>query len=222
MSGAPEFLNPLKQGACTPSGTPLQTSAQFPRGGAASARSARGAMRPQYFIFSLPRSGSAWLSVLLTGPQSYCYHEPTADRSPAEWAAHARGRPESVVGAIDTAAYRYVGQVRAALREGPCYALLRDPLEIARSARRVGFDEFDAEAARAELDALDLEPIEYGRLQSLDYLAELWDRLIGTRFDEERARQLLEMRIERDVARFIANRPGLQAHAAQLLTGSYA
>lgn len=174
-------------------------------------------MRPSFFIFALPRSGSSWLSVFLTGPHSYCYHEPTADRVPLEWARHARSRPESIIGGIDTGAYRYARTIRQSLPHAKFFALLRDPLEVSRSTRWLGIDGFDAYNARAELISLGYEPIEYTRLGNLEYLKELWEHIVGISFDEERAQQLIEMRIERDIGKFIAARPNSLEHYQRLL-----
>ena len=54
-----------------------------------------------FFIFSLPRSGSAWLSVFFTHGNAFCYHEPLAESQPLSVLFNRPG----IVGAIDTLAY---------------------------------------------------------------------------------------------------------------------
>ena len=157
----------------------------------------------RFFIFSLPRSGSAWLSVFLSGPDSYCYHEPTADMPYPHWAGHIAHRRETVVGGVDTRAYQYAAGLMLSLPEARFLSLVRDPAEINASVHKLGYS-FDAPTEREKLDALQLDPIHYENLRDIEYLCALWAHLIGTPFDEERAQHLIEMNIQRDVKRFMA------------------
>lgn len=161
-------------------------------------------MRASFFIFGLPRSGSSWLSVFLSGRDSFCYHEPTADARPEEWTTAAYQRPESIVGAVDTGAYLYADLVRAAMPNAQFFVLLRDPDEINVSSHKCGISGYDAWAEHSRLTALPFPRLHHESLRELNYLESLWDRVIGTKFDAERARQLLEMNVQRDVQRFIA------------------
>jgi hypothetical protein len=161
-----------------------------------------------FCIYSLPRSGSAWLSVFLSGRDSFCFHEPLSDYPLPRLLERINARSERVVGIMDTAAYR--SNPQAAERFDQRFILLRDPEAIRRSSARFGIH-FDAHAEQERLCALDGQAIEYARLSDLDYLANLWTRIVGEGFDVERARLMLEMRIERDVRLFFANRPQLSA-----------
>lgn len=162
-------------------------------------------MRPSFFIFSLPRSGSSWLSVFLTGPDSYCYHEPTADYSPEEWKVIANNRPERYVGAVDTGAYCFSPGTFDIFPKTKFFTLCRDPHEINRSTRWLQIEGYDAFHERSKLDCLKHEHILYSRLHDIGYLEEVWYRVIGTPFDSERAKNLIEMRIERDVNAFFTS-----------------
>ena len=159
-------------------------------------------MRPSFFIFSLPRSGSSWLSVFLTGPGSYCYHEPTADYSPEEWKAVVKHRPEKIIGGVDTGAYCFALDTWTAFPKTKFFTLCRDPHDINKSTRWLKIEGYDAFYERERLDALNHEHILYSKLHDLGYLEEVWARVIGTEFDSERAEQLIEMRIERDITNF--------------------
>jgi hypothetical protein len=164
-------------------------------------------MRPSFFIFSLPRSGSSWLSVFLTGPDSFCYHEPTADHSPIEWKSLATKR-KGITGAVDTGAYCFANEIWDALPNTNFYSLCRDPHEINRSSRWNHID-YDAYKEREKLDSLKHERIIYSKLSDISYLEEIWARIIGTEFDEERTKLLIDMRIERDISKFFSDRPEL-------------
>lgn len=155
-----------------------------------------------FFIFSLPRSGSAWLSVFLTGPSSFCFHEPTAEKNYRQLIA---GRKERVVGAVDTGANLFRNEVYAAFPTARYYVLVRNADAINASAKRLGY------AYDAKTQALPDHPvIVYERLNDLEYLRELWQEIIGAGFDEIRTKQLMEMNIQRDVDKFMSAR-GLAA-----------
>ena len=155
-------------------------------------------MKPAFFIFSQVRSGSSWLSIFLTGPDSYCYHEPTADYSVSEWKSVACKRPEKVIGAVDTGAYYFAHSIHAAFPKSRFFTLCRGELP-------------------EHLVCLNHEQILYSMLNDLEYLDELWDNIIGTPFDSERAKTLIEMRIQRDTKKFYAARPNAIEHFRSLM-----
>lgn len=169
-----------------------------------------GLQKQTFCIYSLPRSGSAWLSLFLSGRDSFCYHEPLSDYPLPRLFEQIAARPERAVGIMDTAGYRIAP--KAALSFHQRFLLLRDPEEIRRSSAKFGI-EFDAHAERERLCALDGQVIDYQFLSDLNYLEVLWTRIVGDGFDIERARLLLEMRVERDVRKFFAARPHLMRAA---------
>lgn len=174
-------------------------------------------MLPSYFIFSLPRSGTSWLSLFLTDRSSYCYHEPTADFTPHEWVRRAANRPETV-GAIDTGAARYDALIRAAAPHARLFVLLRDPEEIKQSLNYAGMLGFDVDEAYEQLHALKLDPIYYRNFGSEGYLAALWRHLNGTECEPAHVDRYLELRVERDARLFMAHRPNLNAHLRRMLS----
>lgn len=174
-------------------------------------------MRPSFFIFSLPRSGSSWLSVFLSGADSFCYHEPTADATPEQWVSEATARPERQVGAVDTGAYLFAPKIQQALPKARFFVLERDPGEIGESLRRADMLGINVLSEYSRLSKLPYERIEYARLGDIGYLSDVQSRVLGTSLDPVRTRQLLEMRVQRDTALFMRNRPHIDEHARRLL-----
>lgn len=152
----------------------------------------------RFFIYSLPRSGSSWLSQFLSMPGSYCYHEPFADMGWKRLLDHMEDRPEPCVGAIDTSAYQQ-GLLRTT--ELDMYVLIRNKIDIASSFKRKGwlFD-LASENDRFETVTRPLTPIHYSMLHDLKYLEDVWGQIVGTPFDYERASRLVEMNIQRTFA----------------------
>jgi hypothetical protein len=158
-------------------------------------------MKKHFFIYSLPRSGSAWLSVFLSQPGAFCIHEPLANEEPVmEQLAR---RPEEVSGAIDTSAY---SDPISLPPEVPIYVLWRDWQDVEQSSLRMGYDVDVRTQQRILTTNLKVSPantIRYKDLGNLDYLEILWKELVGTEFDRERAEYLVEMNIERSLSSVI-------------------
>jgi len=154
-----------------------------------------------FFIYSLPRSGSTWLSVFLTGHDSFCYHDPFGDERIVP-------RTEKVVGAVDTGAYRMTPIVDALYPEARRFVLYRDIEQIQASTDRHGV-KFNAAEEMKILDAIEVPRIYSSMFGDLEYLEILWKAIIGLPFDAERARMLSEMRIDTDVRKYFAHRPYL-------------
>jgi hypothetical protein len=167
------------------------------------------AKKRTFCIYSLPRSGSTWLSVFMSGRDSFCYHEPLSDYSLPELLERIGNRHETAVGIIDTAAYR--ASPRAAEYFERQFVLLRDADDIRSSSARFGVSyDVGLEMERLRASIPKATAIEYESLWDVSYLRNLWVQAIGTEFDEERARLMIEMRIERDIGQFFANRPQLR------------
>jgi hypothetical protein len=156
-------------------------------------------MKKLFFIYSLPRSGSSWLSVFLSSPGSYCYHEPLADIPVSQLGTLLARRQENCIGAIDTSAYQ-----RTDLYFSPdvtLFVLLREQSQIQRSMRMKGWV-MDLESERSKLikASKGALPIQYEKLWDINYLETIWDTIVGTPFDRERAERLMEMNIQRTFA----------------------
>lgn len=158
-------------------------------------------MKKHFFIYSLPRSGSAWLSMFLSQPGAYCFHEPLADDEPLM--ERLARRPEDVVGAIDTSAYT---DPITFPPEVPVYVLWRNWNEIQDSSLRMGYDvdiQFEQRILTRNVTMTASNTIRYRDLDNLDYLEVLWKELVGTSFDRERAEFLIEMKVERSEAAIV-------------------
>jgi hypothetical protein len=153
-----------------------------------------------FFIFSLPRSGSAWLSVFLTHGNSFCYHEPLAERQPLSVLFDRPG----IVGAVDTLAYTRP-EIRNAYRS---FVLERDISDIEKSSHKCGV-QYKAPVKEFDAATSGLESINYHKLDQINYLERIWHRVVQTEFDRPRALQLIEMNIQRDLQRFKLKVPAL-------------
>jgi hypothetical protein len=146
-----------------------------------------------FFIFSLPRSGSAWLSVFLTHGKSFCYHEPLSEQENLDVLFSRPG----IVGAVDTQAY-----TKPAIRNRyRSFVLKRDISQIERSSHACGVN-YTAPVDEFESGTSGLEVIEYSKLDQISYLEEVWRAVVGTGFDKARAARLIDMNIQRDLHRF--------------------
>lgn len=149
----------------------------------------------RFFIYSLPRSGSAWLSVFLSGNGSFCYHEPFADGGWEALWKRWKERPEGCVGAVDTSAYKRESHNYIGIDH---YVLIRNKMEIDASLKQRGWIvNLTQENDIFESVTRSLPVISYSKLWNVGYLAELWQQIVGTSFDRERAEYLIEMNIQR-------------------------
>lgn len=160
-------------------------------------------MKRRFFIFSLPRSGSSWLSTFLSMPGSYCYHEPFAD---GDWLALRTkwdNRAESCVGAIDTSAHQRFTGVDVVAAEAVCFVLHRHKRDIESSLRRRGWV-MDLGKEIDQLDKLTYSTcisLYYNWFNEIRYLETIWNSITGgLPFDRERAEYLIEMNIQRSFA----------------------
>jgi hypothetical protein len=154
-------------------------------------------MKKYFFIYSLPRSGSAWLSMFFSQPGAFCIHEPLANE--ALIIEQMKARPEEVVGAIDTSAYSEPPTLPPEVRT---FVLWRDWQDVEQSSLRMGFDVDVRAQQRILTQNVWMEKantIRYKDLGNLNYLETLWREIVGTSFDRERAEYLVEMRVERSV-----------------------
>lgn len=158
-------------------------------------------MKKHFFIYSLPRSGSAWLSLFLSQPGSYCLHEPLANEASLE--KQLANRPEEVLGAIDTSAYLIPFIPPAAFTP---YILWRDWQDVERSSLQMGFDvdvRMEQSILTSNVRMTASNTIRYKDLGNINYLEVLWKEIVGTPFDAERAEYLIEMRVERNISSIV-------------------
>lgn len=162
----------------------------------------------QFLIYSLPRSGTAWLSIFLSHQNSFCYHDLLADTAPYMIPQKFSSRPESVVGTIETYGwgpgqdpYDFLGKVQ-------CYVLIRDQNEIELSLRNLAMqggqkDLFPLQASVSLFERFCRSRkcyyIFHANFHNINYLENLWKEVVGTPFDKDRALRLIEMNITRSL-----------------------
>jgi hypothetical protein len=150
-----------------------------------------------FLIFSLPRSGSAWLANFLTYGNTFCWHEPLSEPQPLD---ELFSRPGS--GGVDTLAYTRPDL----LSKYQCFVLKRDYGQIVESSRKCGV-RYDPPVAQFEAVTRGLSVINYHNFQDISYLESVWCMISGTAFDWDRARLLIELNVQRDLERFRKDRP---------------
>lgn len=135
----------------------------------------------RFFIYSTPRSGSAWLSNFLTYAGSFCQHEPLADGG-----MYFPDYPVS--GAIDTGAaflgYRPPEGVEI-------FHLCRDKGEVAASLKKIRLPSYDLSAYQSGF--------RYRDLFDVNYLETLWGLVTQLPFDRARTEMLIEMNVQRNI-----------------------
>jgi ABC-type transport system substrate-binding protein len=135
----------------------------------------------KFFIYSTPRSGSAWLANFLTYGGSFCQHEPLSSGE-IVFADY------PVSGAIDTGA-SFIGYLPP---EGvKTYHLYRNPAEVKISLRRAGLPIYPMDDYRMGF--------EYGKLFDVGYLEYVWGEITGLPFDKTRAEMLIDLNVQRDI-----------------------
>lgn len=136
----------------------------------------------RFFIYSTPRSGSAWLSNFLTYGGSFCQHEPMADGSGVYFPEY------PVSGAIDTGA-ALIGYKPP---EGvEIFHLARDRDEVVSSLQKIGLKPYDLSAYKSGF--------RYRDLFDINYLEVLWGLVTHLPFDRNRAEMLIEMNVQRSI-----------------------
>lgn len=135
----------------------------------------------RFFIYSTPRSGSAWLSNFLTYAGSFCQHEPLAYGG-----LYFADYP--VTGAIDTGA-AFVGYKPP--EDVEIFHLSRDKYEVKKSLEKIGLKSYDLTLYRGGF--------RYSDLFNVDYLEILWGLVTKLPFDRLRTEALLEMNVQRNI-----------------------
>ncbi len=159
-----------------------------------------------FFILGLPRSRTAWLSVLLTGRDSFCFHEGTgAFPDFAAYAAALRARPEAYAGDSNPALAEHVDAILAEFPDARFAVIRRDPAEALESfcaaapreaaMIRAGWDEMVAqfEAAVAKLP-LHLT-LRFEDLQTPAGCESIHAGLLGSSLDGARWEQLRQLHV---------------------------
>lgn len=153
-----------------------------------------------FLIYTLPRSGSAWLANFLSHGDMFCYHDPSATLG---YNTVTYPREAVITGAVDTGAvlglmypipkkvavlhrdFKAIKQsfLRYTGREFPPELSYGSFLDTTRGMYRIYFEEIFNKKSSMKL-----------RLKTLQ---EVWEYFSYHPFDEYRARQLLDMNVQR-------------------------
>lgn len=159
-----------------------------------------------FHIISLPRSGTAWLSVFLSHGNSFCFHDLLADTKPEGLMSWYKRRSEGVVGSVETAGYRE-DPSRHLPANTQYFYIYRSWKEVRDSWAGLsseGPDVLDEHRKMMDM-ALHLRAarLDYSQFNSLSYLDWIWGLIVGSGFDAERAARLKEMNITRDLSELV-------------------
>jgi hypothetical protein len=144
-------------------------------------------MKYPFLILSTPRSGSAWLANFLTYEGCLCIHEPTV------W-NNLQPSGHWLKGGIDTAAVHFLSDVLVASDPNTrVYQLRRNEEDVKASVDRLGL-------SYTPTPDLGFKTWRYEELFQLETLKGIWDEIVGTPIDENRARMLIEMNVQHDIS----------------------
>lgn len=141
-----------------------------------------------FIVVALPRSGTTWLSNLLTTERSLCIHDPFYYGEPETWPHDGRRR-----GICCTVAYVIPGFIESCAC--PVVVLERDPADCDKSMAALGWP-----ATTLVLDKFNALPwprVPFADLWDEDKVQLLWDYLLpGLIFDRIRYRLLRDMQVQ--------------------------
>lgn len=155
----------------------------------------------RFLIYSLPRSGSAWLSTFLSRGDCFCYHELLAETPAKAVGLRLCSRSEPVQGTIETFAFSPGMDPYEPGME--TWGLVREQQAIAASIKALTNKEFDLKAAARQFFSIvekrQANVIYHKYLGDVHYLEELWQRIVGKGFDLGWAEKMIEMNVQRSL-----------------------
>lgn len=165
-----------------------------------------------YLITSLPRSGSAWLSNLLTDNRNLCAHEGIFQRGWEYWELN--HRVPGAQGICDTSLWGDIDTFER--HKAPKLVVVRDPRAVNMSLKKLGLGSLPLWAIQ-RLHQVSGQRLDFEALFDFRKLAPVVDRLTGGRIKlcAVRHAMLKEMYIERDIEPVIGDlyeRPATRAN----------
>jgi hypothetical protein len=179
---------------------------------------------PPFVVFSLPRSRSAWLSVLLSSPGAICGHDigPTL-RSPEEFGERLNGE---LAGTCETGAAFAWRQIWQMLPDANFVVIRRDPQAVVRSLDAFGISGQDEEmrTRSAQLDEISAIPgtltLEADELADEAACAMIYAHCLGRKMPSAWWAHLDHINIQVDMRRQLQllaeRRPQIEALKAQV------
>jgi hypothetical protein len=162
-----------------------------------------------FFIFALPRSRTAWLSVFLTSTHSFCYHEALCQCNRIAHLKQLLLRAETpAAGNSDSGNIIFRETILENFPDARIVIVLRDPKAVHKSLALAGveMDEDAVDGFYKDLLVLAKEyedsalVVDYRDLDNLDTLATIWEFCVGDvePFNPYRAHALLQLNIQVD------------------------
>lgn len=159
-----------------------------------------------FFIIGMPRTRTAWLSVLLTHGDTFCSHEGTSGHATfADFAAMLRERPESCVGDANPSLAFYMDEVLQEFPDARFLFIRRPSAESLESlcaeaqedaeAIRAGWNGYLAAFEAAAVKAGERKEVESFALTDFEKCWQAVDFLTGRGILAERFEQLSKLRI---------------------------
>lgn len=159
-----------------------------------------------FFVFSLPRSRSAWLSVFLSQGNSFCYHEAlTHIKSFSELKQLFYRSEAKVVGNSDPTNIVFADEILTHFPDAKILIVDRPVTEVWESLKRVGL-EFDLDFLKARYGELhemannneNALLVGFEQLESVDVMAAVWEHLMQDEepFDLHRFYELNRLNIQ--------------------------
>lgn len=154
-----------------------------------------------FMVIGLPRSGTTWMANWLTCEESFCLHDPLNKLHYEDWDTDVKYFPQDSLplfrGISCTGIWRWPEWVNAHPAEK--LIIIRDPDEVRWSLAVKGLDmNLPDEDPLRDIEGL---RVSYKALFDIDMARLIWNRLIGTDFDEKRFNMLKEMHIEPEFAK---------------------
>lgn len=158
----------------------------------------------RFFVTGLPRSRTAWLSVLLTTDRSICFHEPSPRLNDiSELEGVFASQFYDYAGASDSGLGFFIERI---LEEfAPRTVVIERPLaEVEESLAQFGLPASNyCELLKEKLEAAFAHPlvmrVPFAALDDWRWVQQLyWHLMPGLNFDETRFHELAKMRIETD------------------------
>ena len=145
-----------------------------------------------FMVISLPRSGSTWAANWLTTEHVFCKHDPL-------YAMHYEDFDSKIVSNAKVNGVSCTGLWRWADwgNNHPAKKLIlrRDFSEIEQSMREIGFPALDDDAER-QIGRIRGPHVDFKALFDPAEAKEIWKYLVGTKFDEYRHRELVDIEMQ--------------------------
>lgn len=166
-------------------------------------------MKP-FFITGLPRSRTAWLSVVFTIGDSFCFHEALRfTRNGTEMLAMFKQTGAKHVGNSDSLLPFFYNDIARYFPDAPIVIIERDPKEVFESLERVfGVKSqliIDETLVRLESIRHDALIVDYSDLDNEPVLRKMWAHCLGdVPFNRQKWLSLRELNIQIDSKKYMA------------------